>query len=170
MTTLGHRYADRPHVSVHQADLAAEEWPNLEGEAIDTVVCLNVLEHLPDDAYVLTRFWDALVPGGRLVLLVPAHRWLHGTIDRAIGHYRRYERRSLCALIAQCGFVVESAEYLNPVGVAGWFLNSRVLNRAAVPLQQARLFDALFPLFERTQALGLPIGISVLAVGRKPPS
>ncbi|MBI4492603.1 MAG: glycosyltransferase [Chloroflexi bacterium] len=168
VSTLQQRYADRPHIKVEWTDLASAQWPALEGEALDTVVCMNVLEHLPDDAHVLARFHQALQPGGRVVLLVPAHQWLYGTLDAAIGHYRRYERDSLRALFERCGFEVEQAHYLNPTGVPGWFLNGRVLRRAAIPGPMAGLYDALFPLLRLAQVLPLPWGLSVLVVARKP--
>lgn len=166
--TLQGRYADRPNVQIAWADLASDEWPALEDERIDTVVCMNVLEHLPDDGYVLQRFNDILEPNGRLVLLVPAHRWLYGSMDKALGHYRRYELPGLRSLCESSGFVVERAEHLNPTGVLGWFINGRALRRREVPDRQARLYDALFPLLVHAQALNLPFGLSVLLVARKP--
>jgi SAM-dependent methyltransferase len=129
---------------------------------------MNVLEHLPDDHYVLSRFHRLLEPGGRLVLLVPAHAWLYGSMDVALGHYRRYEAGPLRSLCERCGFVVEHAEYLNPTGVLGWLLNGRVFKRQEVPDRQARLYDAMFPLLGRLQGLSLPFGLSVLVIARKP--
>lgn len=168
VATLQRRYADRSNVRVAKLDLTSPRWPDLRAERIDTVICMNVLEHLSEDQPVLRRFYDVLQPGGRLVLLVPAHQWLYGSIDEAIGHYRRYERDQLRAVCGGVGFEVERAEYLNPSGVFGWFLNGPLLKRRAVPALQARLYDALFPLLAWTQALGLPFGLSVLLIGRKP--
>lgn len=162
------KYGDRPYVRVEWADLSSPDWPDLDGERIDTVVCMNVLEHLLDDRNVLGRFRDLLEPGGRVVLLVPAHGWLYGSIDRAIGHYRRYELGQLRDLVAECGLDIERADYLNPTGILGWFLNGRVFRRTAVPNFQARLYDALFPLLRRAQPRSLPFGLSILLVARKP--
>jgi glycosyltransferase involved in cell wall biosynthesis/ubiquinone/menaquinone biosynthesis C-methylase UbiE len=170
VATLQGRYADRPNVQIEWADFASDEWPSLESERIDTVVCMNVLEHLPDDRAVLERFNDILEPGGRLVLLVPAHQWLYGSMDEALGHYRRYELPALSSLCQSSGFAVEKAEYLNPTGVVGWFLNARFLRRREVPDRQARLYDALFPLLVHAQDLGLQFGLSILVIARKPGS
>src|SRR5207344_1128705 len=109
--------------------LASDDWRWVDSETLDTIVCMNVLEHLPDDDFVLHRFRDHLPPGGRLILLVPAHSWLLGSIDVAIGHYRRYELGPACALLQRCGFEIERAQYLNPTGIVGRFLNSRVFKR-----------------------------------------
>ena len=165
---LQRRYADRPNIRVEWADLSSTTWPSLEGERIDSVVCMNVLEHLPDDHYVLQRFQDILEPGGRLVLLVPAHGWLYGSMDVALGHHRRYEAGPLRSLCERCGFTVERSEYINPTGVVGWLLNGRVFRREAVPDRQARVYDALFPVLRRAQALSLPLGLSLFVVARKP--
>ena len=164
---LRQRYADRSNVRIEFADLSAPEWPDLSGEQIDTIVCVNVLEHLPDDASVLQRFRSVLGPGGRLALLVPAHQALFGTTDRALGHFRRYEREELARLLERCGFDVMTIRYLNPTGVVGWFLNGRVLRRQVVPRFQASVYDQLYPVLGLVDRLGLPFGLSVLAVARK---
>jgi SAM-dependent methyltransferase len=132
------------------------------------VVCLNVLEHVADDRRALRRLHDVLAPGGRLLLLVPAHRRLHGSIDRAIGHVRRYERVDLEARLREAGFEVEAAAFLNRAGAVGWYLNSVLLRRRRVPGVQVRLQDLLVPLMRAEGALPLPFGLSLLAVGRRP--
>ena len=162
------QFADVAHVRVEWADLAAAEWPELASERLDTVVSMNVIEHLPDDLGVLRRFWDLLVPGGRVALLVPAHMRLYGAIDAAIGHYRRYNRAGFARLLAEAGFEVEKARYLNPTGPVGWFLNGRILRRTTVPLRQATLYDRVYPILSQLERLNLPFGLSVLAIARKP--
>ena len=162
------QHARDPNVRVEWADLAAAEWPGLSGEALDTVVSMNVIEHLPDDKAVLRRFWELLQPGGRVVLLVPAHAQLYGAIDAAIGHYRRYDRSGFSTLLREAGFEVEKARYLNPTGVLGWYLNGRVLRRTTVPLGQATWYDRVYPVLSQFERLNLPFGLSVLAIGRKP--
>jgi glycosyltransferase involved in cell wall biosynthesis len=161
------RYGDRPNVRVHRADLGLWPWPVGSADRFDTVLCMNVLEHLRDDETVLRRFADLLSPGGSVVLLVPAGPALYGTIDRALGHYRRYRAADLKDLFARTGLDVERIAYLNPTGVLGWFVNGRLLRRRAVPPGQARLYDWLYPLIGQLQRLGLPFGLSVLAIGRK---
>ena len=161
-------HAGAANVRVEWADLAAAEWPDLSGEALDTVVSMNVIEHLPDDAVVVRRFWELLQPGGRVALLVPAHARLYGAIDAAIGHYRRYNRSGFSTLLRAAGFEVEKARYLNPTGVLGWYLNGRVLRRTTVPLGQATWYDRVYPILSQLERLNLPFGLSVLAIGRKP--
>jgi glycosyltransferase involved in cell wall biosynthesis/phospholipid N-methyltransferase len=161
--TLGSRH----NVAVQQFDLNAPlpEW--LAKYSLDTVMCLNVLEHTEDDEAVLRRLHDALAPHGRVLLIVPAMRMLYGTIDEAIGHFRRYERDELTAKLRRAGFLVEEARYINLLGVPGWFLNGRLLRRKTVPGLQARLNDLLVPFLRLERHFRLSFGMSLLAVGRK---
>jgi hypothetical protein len=110
-----------------------------------------------------------LAPGGRLVLLVPAFQFLYGTVDRALGHYRRYTRNNLLPLMRQAGFVIEQSFYMNVVGMAGWFWNNRIVKLTQESKQQIGFFDrGIAPaaeFFERM--LPPPIGLSLIAIGRK---
>ena len=91
------------HAPVEQTD-----WAALAGERLDTVMLSNVLEHIEDDAAAVRRFRSVLAEDGRLVILVPALPALYGSIDEAIGHFRRYTPRSLRAVIEANGFELES--------------------------------------------------------------
>src|SRR6266540_2072355 len=146
-------------------DAPVPEW--VEKYSLDTVMCLNVLEHIEDDEAVLRRFHDALSPRGRVLLIVPAMRMLYGTIDETIGHFRRYERDELSAKLRRAGFQVEEARYINLIGVPGWFLNGRLLRRKTVPGLQARLNDLLVPVLRLERYFRPSFGMSLLAVGRK---
>jgi hypothetical protein len=109
-----------------------------------------------------------LEPGGRLVLLVPALRSLFGSLDRALDHFRRYDRGELLAKLDRAGFSVERQFFFNLLGVPGWYLNSRVLKRTSFPPVQLTLYDRLVPLFRLESRFRLPIGMSLIAVARKP--
>ncbi len=146
------------------------EDPNLDGlraERFDTVLCLNVLEHIEKDDEAISTFAALLEPGGRLVLQVPAMHQLYGEIDRAIGHYRRYDRDELTAKLRRHGFEMEEAGYFNMPGVAGWYLNSRLLRRRAVPGLQARLANWLVPWLQIEQRWRPNFGMALIAVARK---
>jgi glycosyltransferase involved in cell wall biosynthesis len=140
----------------------------LAARGIDTILCLNVLEHVEDDRQALRRLHAALVPGGRLLLLVPAHRALYGAIDRAIHHCRRYERAELVARLEEAGFRVEHTAFFNRLGVLGWYVNSVLLRRRRVPGLQLHVQNALVPLLRAERVLPLPFGLSLIAVGRRP--
>lgn len=163
---LRERFAGNRHVRVVHADtewLAEDE----SGESFDTVLCLNVLEHIRDDELVLRRFHQRLLPGGHLLLLAPAHRALYGEIDRNVGHERRYSRGPLRTLLEQTGFDPVELRYVNPVGAMGWLVSSRVLRRPQVPTGPLRAYDRLVPVLQRLDRLPLPFGLSVWAVARR---
>jgi glycosyltransferase involved in cell wall biosynthesis len=166
--SLLRKYADRPNVRLVQVDFSVPDWPFATSAAFDTVICMNVLEHLPNDMEVIRQFYRLLQPGGRLILLVPANPWLYGSLDRALGHHRRYQLGPLVALVTAAGFRVLESRYLNLVGVVGWFLNSRLLRRRALPRGQAALLNAAWPLLRPLERLRLPAGLSCLVVAEKP--
>jgi SAM-dependent methyltransferase len=163
---LRRTYAGNPKVEVRLLDLVKLTDNGLPRHHFDTVVCSNVLEHVEDDEGALRAMRDLLAPGGRVVLVIPALRALYGSIDRAIGHHRRYTRDEIARKLADAGLAVEHLGYFNMVGVAGWFLNARILGRRSVPGVQARLNDRLVPLLRLEQRLRPPFGMSLLAVGR----
>jgi len=162
---LRRTYADKPNVEVRPLDLSRLAENGLPRREFDTVVCSNVLEHVEDDAGALRAMRELLAPGGRVVLIVPALRALYGSIDKAIGHYRRYTRDEIADKLRAAGLAVEHVSYFNVVGVPGWFLNARILGRRTVPGVQARVNDWLVPLLRLERRLGAPVGMSLLAVG-----
>jgi len=163
---LQHTFAKDPSVEVRAFDLDRDP-PESLGGPFDTVVCLNVLEHIEDDAGALRRLREQLKPGGRVVMVVPAIPALYGEMDRALKHFRRYERDGLRALLDVCGFEVELIDSFNALGVPGWWFNGRILGRRSVPGVQARLNSVLVPLLRLERRLKLPWGISLLAVARR---
>lgn len=140
----------------------------------DTVVCINVLEHIDRDVDSVRAVREIVTPGGRLLLIVPAHPALYGRMDAEAGHFRRYTRRSLTAHLTEAGWRVERARYVNAVGAFGWWVNNRVrrnagLNDCAVNAQM-RLADRWLPLLARATdpVLARAVGLSVFAVATKP--
>jgi SAM-dependent methyltransferase len=131
------------------------------------VICVNVIEHLRDDIEVLRGFYEILEPGGRAIILAPNGRWLFGSIDESLDHYRRYDRSELKSKMEDVGFVVEEIFGLNRVAPPFWFLNGRVLRRTSVPNTQVRFFDHLVPFVKLVDRI-LPLPpLSIIAIGRK---
>jgi len=163
---LQRTFADSPNVEVRQLDLAHLAEDSVPQRSFDTVVCSNVLEHIEQDGAALAGIRDVLMPGGRVVLIVPALQSLYGSIDRAIHHHRRYSRDGLVRELERAGLAVEHVSYFNMLGVPGWFLNARILKRRAVPGVQARINDWLVPWLRLERRFGPPVGMSLLAVAR----
>jgi len=140
------------------------------GYLADSLVCMNVLEHIQDDRAALQTFNRLLEPGGTMALLVPAVAGAFGEIDQRLGHYRRYSRKGLAALIADAGFEVAKVRYFNFPGLWAWWWNARVSRRSHQSDAQIHFFDSfLVPIVSRLEhVLPVPIGQSLLAVGSKP--
>ena len=163
---LARELGSRPNVSVFGGTL--EELLASSPPPFDSVLCFNVLEHIEDDGRALRAMRDLLQPGGKLFLLVPAHELLFGDVDAAIGHFRRYSKRPLGRLLSAAGLEIETLRYVNPVGALGWLVTFRLRKPPKRwPRGQYRVFDRLVPALRRVDALPLPFGLSVWAVGRR---
>jgi SAM-dependent methyltransferase len=142
----------------------------LRRERVDTIVCLNVLEHIEEDAATLEDFASVLEPGGRLVLLVPAMPALYGSLDIHLNHFRRYDRAPLGELVTRAGFDVQTLRYLNRPGVFGWWLNSRVLKRRVLPRGQLAAFRWIQPLLRLEETSDPSFGMSLLVLATRSPA
>lgn len=165
---LKNRFRGLPQVEPYQGDVALADWESLATRRFDTIVLSNVLEHIADDAAAVQKFAKILPPGGALIIFVPALPQLFGSLDEAVGHHRRYTQESLRGVLEANGFEVETLQWMNLVGIPGWFLNGRVLKKRVLPPLQLRLYDLLAPTLASIEAhVSLPVGLSLLAVGRR---
>jgi glycosyltransferase involved in cell wall biosynthesis len=156
----------RPYLNVAYTDVTDPgSFP--VGQEFDTVVCLNVIEHVKDDVAALRNIRDVLEESGRAIVLVPQGPRLYGSLDRVLGHHRRYTREQLIATGKQAGFHVKEVLDFNRMGVPGWWLNSRVLRRATCGLWQINMLNVLVPLFRNLDRyLPLP-PLSLMAIFEK---
>jgi SAM-dependent methyltransferase len=157
----------KPYLRIDRLDLddpaGFAAW---EGQ-FDTVVCLNVLEHVKDPHTALANMHRALVPGGRLVLYVPQGERLYSSLDEVLGHRCRYEKPQLEAELRQAGFTVDSFRDFNRPSVPGWFWNGRVLKRREFGRLQLKIFNLLVPLVRRIDHLLPWRGLGIIAVARR---
>ena len=160
-------FADQPHVQVGEFNLDKAAPAEYVAAAFDSVVCLNVLEHIKNDLFALQQMRNALTAGGNLALLVPSHQFLYGEFDRAVGHFRRYERKGLHKLLERAGFQVREMKFFSMAAMLPWFINGRVLKRDYLPPNQASLADQLVPLLKLEKLIGPPCGISLIAIAQK---
>jgi SAM-dependent methyltransferase len=164
LALLRERFGEREGVSVDHWDLNDDAPASLPAGGFDTVICLNVLEHIREDKAALERMRELLAPGGKLVLLVPAHQLLFNGFDEGLSHFRRYDKPGLSKLLAETGFRVRQTWYFNFLGAIGWFVNGNLLRKKILPTGQMKLFDLLVPLLKLERLVPLPFGISVIAV------
>jgi glycosyltransferase involved in cell wall biosynthesis len=162
---LGHR----PNVEVHVCDLERARDFERFREQLDSVVCLNVLEHIADDLQALRNIHSALVTGGQVVILVPADPNLYGSLDQVLGHRKRYTRSVLKSRLEEAGFVLRHMIDFNHISRPGWFMTGRILKSARISSRALGAFDRLVWLWRRTDRL-LPWGpTSIIAVAQKTP-
>ncbi len=165
---LRRQFGSCPNCRIEKLDLTGFDPASFANEKPNTIVCLNVLEHIEDDRAALRRLWNTLAPGGKLILLVPSIPFLYCSMDRTINHYRRYSRLSLRKSVEEAGFRVLHQEAFNFLGIFGWFINGKILRRKSVPLLQLVVFDRLLFLFKFERVLRLPWGLSQIAICEKP--
>jgi ubiquinone/menaquinone biosynthesis C-methylase UbiE len=158
-----------PRFALRVCHLEECDRSELQRQRLDTVVCINVLEHIADDVAALRTFKDIMVPGGRALIFVPAVQAAYGPLDAELGHHRRYSRATLGSAFADAGFELDVLRYTNPIGLLGWMYNSHVRKSRTHSLAQVKLFDVLVAPWALPieRALTPPIGLSLVAVGRK---
>ena len=162
---LQRRFAARDDVRVEQLD--AQALAGAYPGSFDTAICFNVVEHIADDAAAVAAIARALKAEGHLLLLVPAHPFLFGELDRALAHERRYRRADLRRLLEPTGLAVLELRHVNPVGALGWLVAGRVLGRDRIPQAPLLAFDRAVPLLRRLDRLEAPFGLSLWAVARR---
>jgi 2-polyprenyl-3-methyl-5-hydroxy-6-metoxy-1,4-benzoquinol methylase len=160
-------FRHRPAVHVAKLDAAVDSDFDPFRQSVDTVVCLNVLEHIKDDAAALMRIRTLLRENGWLILLVPNDPKAFGAIDRAVGHYRRYTRAHLAWLLNSAGFDVEGTLSFNRVSMPGWRFAGQVLKSAALSRTSLRLFDRFVWLWRRIDGMLPWEPASIVAIARR---
>ena len=161
------RFGGHHNVAFEQYNLESSG-THLKDKGIDTIVALNVLEHIENDSHALNEMASILIPGGHLILQLPAHTFLYGSLDRNLDHFRRYTITDIRNKFAGSGFAAERFFRMNMFGAVGWFMSSRVLKQELLPEGPLSLFNVLTPVFmavERT--IPVPFGLSIIAIGRK---
>lgn len=135
----------------------------------DTVIMINVLEHIKDDQDTIRAAYRALSPGGACIVFVPALSWLYGPLDRSVGHFRRYERTQLKQIMRAGGFEVVAAKYMDCLGVLPWYLLNVIGGSTSINPRLAHIYDRWFvPITRWIEQRWAPrIGKNILIVARK---
>jgi len=168
LARLRNRLHHRPNLEIARCDLTAPRDFAPYANQLDSVVCLNVLEHIEDDLAGLRNLFSALKPGGLAVVLVPQGPWAYGELDRALGHVRRYTRPELTARMQQAGFEIRQVIEFNRISLPAWYVRGRLFGRRSFSRLQLAVFDRLVWLWRKIDRF-LPWGpASLIAVGRKP--
>ncbi len=160
------RFAGNPRVRTERGYLAQY----YESLSADAVVAVNVLEHVADHEQMLREALAATVPGGSLLLFVPALPAIFGTLDTAFEHERRYTRSTLRNVIEAAGWNVKRITYMNFPGIAAWFIAGRVMRKTHIAAPETKAYDRLvIPWLSKVESvIAPPIGSNLIAIASKP--
>jgi glycosyltransferase involved in cell wall biosynthesis len=164
---LRNRFLRTPNVAVQLMDPEnPEDLAGLE-QCFDTVLCLNALEYMEDPGRVLDSLRASLKPGGSLVVLVPQNPALYGTLDRGLGHKRRYGRGEARALAEAHGFAVETVYNFNKAGTFPWWAYSKLAGSRRISKPILKIFDKTVWIWSHLDRLLPWDGLSLILVARK---
>lgn len=162
------RFGHEGQADVRRLELANPDHFRDLAASLDTIICLNILQHIEDDEAALRRLYDTLQPGGRLILMVPQGPHLFCGLDRAGRHVRRYSRPDLERKLSAAGFTGERLIDFNKPGVIGWWFSGKVLGGSTLGRLPMKIYDHLVWLFRQVDPLLPWSGLSLIAVARKP--
>ena len=159
----------KKNLSFSKLDMSQrEDYAVLTKFAPDSVVFLNVLEHIEDDRAVLKNLFEHVPGGCRLAILVPFGMSLYSDFDKELGHFRRYEKGELEGKMREGGFTVEHQFYFNKAGKLAWFVANTLGKRKSLTPLQLRIYNFLTPAFRVWDKIAPGTGLSTIAICRKP--
>lgn len=134
----------------------------------DSILYVNVLEHIEDDVAELANALESLKPGGYLLVFVPALSWLYSEQDKELGHFRRYTKTGLVELAKQVGFTITLARYFDLAGIVPWYLNFVLLKNQWHSGSVALYDNMVVPIMRKIESLvAPPIGKNVILVAKR---
>ena len=152
------------HLNTSLYQVPVQDIPGDENN-FDSVLCVNVLEHIEDDEKALSAMAERLKPGGFVILYVPAINWAYGAMDEQLGHFRRYNKSMVKALASKCSLNIVHIRYVNFVGLFGWWLSGRIQKETLIDPRKARIMDRLVPFISAVERIiPIPVGQSLLTI------
>jgi SAM-dependent methyltransferase len=164
LDALKARFDGNAHYAVEKLDiLSAEDVARVGERRFDVITCVNVLEHLKEDEKALQHICRLLKPDGKVCIIVPAFDWLYGTLDKVVGHERRYSRRTVGPKFLKAGFSDVKLQYMNRLGVLTWFMAGRIMCRTTFPPRTCLALDKAVPFLKQLDRfLKVPFGQSLV--------
>lgn len=157
--------------SIERLDLVAPDFEQRNANLLqqfDTIILMNVIEHIEDHDQAVNNAKRLLRTGGQLILLAPAYPYLFCKLDTGLGHFRRYTKKSLKALLTRNGFFISGHTYFNFTGIAGWFLFGKILRRTELNNGEVGIYEKTVPLHKFIDRLMHRFaGLSVICIGKK---
>ena len=165
LDSVSRRFGQMENVTVLHGDLEEPDfYENID--PVDSVLCVNVLEHLDKPEIALEGFHSVLRENGYALILVPAHDWLYSDADEALGHRERYDVGKVTDLLGAAGFGTVECHEFNRLGVLGWYMN-KLSGRTTIGRWQARVFGLLLPLAKIVEKFRILPGLSIVATARR---
>jgi 2-polyprenyl-3-methyl-5-hydroxy-6-metoxy-1,4-benzoquinol methylase len=169
---LRQKFGHHPSLTgIYMLDLAAPDpgrsFPELMGK-FNSIIALNVVEHIEDHVQAISNCRELLRPGGQLILLVPAYPRLYNGMDEELGHFRRYRKSEVVALLTAQGFQVVHTRYFNAMAIVGWWVTGSLLKVRKIKKAPLKWYNRLVPVMRLIDKItAKKFGLSVMAVARK---
>jgi 2-polyprenyl-3-methyl-5-hydroxy-6-metoxy-1,4-benzoquinol methylase len=161
---MRHLKEDKPYLSVDYLDLKDISGFADKHQPFDTIICLDVIEHMDDDGQAMNNIAELLEKDGRAIVLVPHMQSFYGTLDKVLGHRRRYSKQALTQLAESTGLTVEKILTFNRASSIPWWLNGKLLRRKSFGFMQITTLNLITPLLKRVDRyLPLP-ALSLIAI------
>jgi len=159
----------KENILVHKLDLNSKsDFEDIGYEQFDSIIAINVLEHVENDEFALQQLHKMLKKNGILVVLVPCHKFLFNVIDSHIGHFRRYTKKDLEKKIKESNFKIDKIFYFNMLGIIGWYINGNLCKNPQVNPKSLKFFDKMVPVLGMLEkALHKKIGLSLICYLKK---
>lgn len=168
ITSIKKRFSDKKIFDAETLDIAKLDEKKFKQKDIDTIICINVLEHVKDDSGALERFNSILKKKGKLLLIVPAHKCLYGSVDVTDHHFRRYSKKELAKKVGKAGFKIKKLHQFNLTGILGWYLNGKILKKKTVDQKMLGFYDKILPFLLRIErTIGFLPGLSLICIAEK---
>jgi len=168
LETIDNLKTNKPYLNVQYLDVQnVKDFTQKEKVKVETVICLNVIEHVEDDLTALKNISDLLSEKGKAVLLVPHLMSLFSSFDKVLGHKRRYSSSDIKVLAGKAGFSVKKIIYFNRIGVLAWVLNGKILKKKEFGLIQVTMLNILTPIFRLIDNLLPWPSLSIIAILEK---
>jgi glycosyltransferase involved in cell wall biosynthesis len=133
----------------------------------DTVICMNVIEHVNDDQGALKNISKLLSDNGRAIVLVPRGMWLFGSQDEVLGHKRRYSKENISKLASDAHFEIENFISFNKISTLPWYVNGKLFNKKNFSRFQIKFLDVFIPMLKKIDKFLPWPSLSVIAILKK---
>ncbi len=147
----------------------AHNYNLLKSKKIDTIIAVNVLEHIKNDLKCLTVSSRLIKERGKIIFIVPAGKLLYSELDKNYGHFRRYSKAMLKNYAQELNLSLIKNEYFNIFGWAGWLIFAKMLKVQKIHHTSLSLFNKLLPLLDKVESIipKVPFGLSLIGVFKK---